>query len=93
MSKIEYTFNESERFAYVQGLLDACCIIIEKYKENGSIDEILEILHTKIHDLQCKILKESYGIDWQSIFDSLNTLSPKEISDLKDQLQVQINLF
>ena len=93
MSKIKYTFNKSERLAYVQGLLDACHIIIEKSEENASIDEILEILHTKIHDLQCKILKEDCGIDWQNIYDSLKFLSPEEISDLKNKLQLQINLF
>ena len=85
--KITFKTKE-ERFAYIQGMIDAKQIILDNYDKTIFLNELLRYLENYIMELQCKVAQKDYGLDLASVYKDLKSKSPEEIEQIIKDLNI-----
>lgn len=87
MKKLTFK-TKDERFAYIQGMIDAKQVILDNYKKTIFLNELLQYLENHILKLQCEIAWKDYGLDLASINEYLKSKSPEEIKQIMKNLNI-----
>ena len=91
---MEITFKtKEERFAYIQGMIDAKNILSKAAEQTMFLYEMLKVLEDKIIQIQCDVAEKDYGVDLRSFYKSLETATSEELKKLQEQCSFTLNLF